>query len=199
MQRFITKNKSTFVVRTPNGQISEMLHYIEKIFNMYYYEIRFVVFHSNTGRYLAKFCFSSKTRVSHFRKSLAAAYTSLELCFDSVRTLVFRKIMTHHTISGVLSCYCTSVISRFSLFYDASHPRVTFQILVKCSCLKDGDSFHFKPSQTHNVVTAVSIQVPKITSDFLLVRWPHWSNSLVVWNTIARRLPKCNYNSVSNF
>ena len=111
-------------------------------------------------------------------------------CFDPVRTLVFRKIVTHHTISGLLSCYCMSVISRFSLFYDASQPRVTFQILVKYSCLKGGDFFYFKPSQTTNVVTAVSIQVPRITSDFLLVRWPHWSNGLVVWNTIARRLPK---------
>ena len=94
-----------------------------------------------------------------------------------------------------------SVISGFSLFYDASQPRVTFQILVKYSCLKDGDSFYIKLSQTtvHNVVTAVSIQVPRITSDFLLVQWPHWSNGLVVWNTIARRLPKCNNNSVSNF
>ena len=70
-----------------------------------------------------------------------------------------------------------SVISRFSLFYDASQPRVTFQILVKYSCLKGGDSFYFKPSQTTNVVTAVSIQVPRITSDFFigpvatLVQW----------------------------
>ena len=123
----------------------------------------------------------------------------MEFCFDPVRTLVFRKIVTHHTISGLLSCYCMSVISRFSLFYDASQPRVTFQILVKYSCLKGGDSFYFKPSQTTNVVTAVSIQVPRITSDFLLVRWPHWSNGLVVWNTITRRLPKCNNNFVSNY
>ena len=72
----------------------------------------------------------------------------MEFCFDPVRTLVFRKIVTHHAISGLLSCYCMSVISRFSLFCDASQPRVTFQILVKYSCLKGGDSFYFKPSQT---------------------------------------------------
>ena len=157
-----------------------MLHYIENTFNIYNCEIRFVVFHFNVGHCHAKFCFSSKTRVSRFRKSLEAALTSLEFCFDPVRTLVFRKIMTHHTISGVLSCYCMSVISRLSLFYDASQPRVTFQIVVKYSCLKDGDYFILNLVKLHNVVTAVSIQVPRITSDFLLVRWPHWSNGLVV-------------------
>ena len=52
------------LVRTPNGQISEMLHLIENIFNIYYCEIRFVVFHCNAGRYHAKFYFSSKTRVT---------------------------------------------------------------------------------------------------------------------------------------
>ena len=61
------------VVRTPNGQNSEMLHYIESIFNTYYCEIRFIVFHFNAGRYHVEFCFSSKTRVSQFRKSLEAA------------------------------------------------------------------------------------------------------------------------------
>ena len=44
---------------------------------------------------------------------------------------------------------------------------------------KGGDSFYFKPSQITNVVTAVSIQVPRITSDFLLVRWPHWSTIIL--------------------
>ena len=116
------------LVRTPNGQISKIMHLIEIIFNICYCEIWFVVFHCNAGRYHAKFCFSSKTRVSHFTKSLEAAWTSLKFCFEPVRTLVFRKIVTHDTISGVLSCYCTSVISRFSLFYDASQPRVTFHI-----------------------------------------------------------------------
>ena len=64
---------SNYLVRTPNGQISEMLHYTENIFNTYYCEIRFIVFHFNAGRYHVKFCFSSKTRVSHFRKSLETA------------------------------------------------------------------------------------------------------------------------------
>ena len=61
------------LVLTPNGQISEMLHYTKNIFNTYYCEIRFIVFHFNAGRYHVKFCFSSKTRVSHFRKSLETA------------------------------------------------------------------------------------------------------------------------------
>ena len=61
------------LVLTPNRQIGEMLHYIENIFNTYYCEIRFIVFHFNAGRYHVKFCFSSKTRVSHFRKSLETA------------------------------------------------------------------------------------------------------------------------------
>ena len=67
--------------------------------------------------------------------------------------------MTHHTISGVLSCYCTSVISRFSLFYDASQPRVTFHLLVKYSYLKDGIHFILDQDKQHNVVTVASIQV----------------------------------------
>ena len=62
-------------VAGPNAErtISEMLHYTENIFNTYYCVIRFIVFHFNAGRYHVKFCFSSKTRVSHFRKSLETA------------------------------------------------------------------------------------------------------------------------------
>ena len=54
-------------------KISQMLHYAENIFNTYYCEIRFIVFHFNAGRYHVRFYFSSKTRVSHFRKSLETA------------------------------------------------------------------------------------------------------------------------------
>ena len=51
----------------PNGQICEVLHLIENIFNIYYCEILLVVFHCNVGCYHAKSCFLSKTRVSHFK------------------------------------------------------------------------------------------------------------------------------------
>ena len=136
------------LLRTPKGQISEILHLIKNTLNIYYCKIRLVVFICNAGRYHAKFCLSSKTRVSHFRKFLEAPQTSLEFYFDPVRTLVFRKIVTHHTISGVLSCYCTAVISRFSLFYDASQPRVTLQILVKYSCFEGWGFISFRPRPT---------------------------------------------------